>query len=70
MILRSLSIVVSLAAVYGLWWAYGELTIFRRTVFWEYRFIIFGIGAFLALSLLEVALGWIKTKTGRVTDNH
>ncbi len=70
MILRILSILVSLAAAYGLWWAYNELTIFRRTVFWEYRYIIFGIGAFFALSILEKALGWIKTKTSSDTDSH
>lgn len=70
MILRILSILVSLAAAYGLWWAYNELTIFRRTVFWEYRYIIFGIGALLALSVLESLFGWIKTKTSSDTDSH
>lgn len=70
MILRTLSILVSIAAAYGLWWAYDELTIFRRTVFWEYRYIIFGVGALLALSLLESLFGWIKTKTSKATDSH
>jgi len=70
MILRILSILVSIAAVYGMWWAYNELTIFRRTVFWEYRYIIFGIGALLALSVLESLFGWIKTKTNSDTDSH
>ncbi len=70
MILRVVSILVSVAAAYGLWWAYDELTIFRRTVFWEYRYIIFGVGALLALSLLESLFGWIKTKTAKDTDSH
>lgn len=70
MILRILSILVAIATAYGLWWAYNELTIFRRTVFWEYRYIIFGVGALLALSILESLFGWIKTKTSRDTDSH
>lgn len=65
MTLRILSIVVALAAAAGLWFAYDELSIFRRTVFWEYRYIIFGCGAFLALSILEAALGWLKNKFGK-----
>ncbi len=70
MILRVLSIAIALAAAAGLWFGYGELNIFRRTVFFEYRYIIFGIGAFLALSLLEFILGWIKAKTSSETDSH
>lgn len=70
MIPRALSIIVALAAAAGLWFAYGELNIFRRTVFWEYRYIIFGMGTFLSLSALEFALGWIKTKIVSDTDSH
>ena len=62
MILRVLSVIVALAAVAALWFSYGELRIFRRTMFWEYRYIIFAVGAFLGLSLLEWAVGWIKSK--------
>lgn len=68
MILSALRICVACAAAVGLWFAYDELSIFRRTPFWEYRYIIFGCGAFLALSVLEYALGWITTKTDK--DTH
>lgn len=70
MILRMLSIIMAIAAAYGLWWAYDELTIFRRTVFWEYRYIIFGIGSLLALSVLEYVLGWVKIKAGRSAEDR
>lgn len=70
MIARIFSIVVALAAAVGLWFAYDELTIFRRTMFWDYRFIIFGCGAFLALSVLEKAIGWLKARLGSRTETH
>lgn len=70
MIFRILSIAIALIAAGGLWFAYDELNIFRRTVLWDYRYIIFGCGAFLALSILEAALGWLKTKFGKDTDTH
>ena len=62
MILRVLSVVIALGAVAALWFGYGELRIFRRTMFWEYRYIIFAVAAFLGLSFLEWALGWVKSK--------
>jgi hypothetical protein len=70
MIFRVLSIIAALAAAVGLWFAYGELKIFRRTIFWEYRYIIFGVGAFFALSMLESMFGWIRTKFGSDTQSH
>lgn len=70
MILRVLSIIASIAAAYGLWWAYNELSIFRSTVFWEYRYIIFGIGALFALTVLEKVIGWLKSKTSGDANSH
>lgn len=70
MIFRILSIATALVAAGGLWFAYDELNIFRRTIFWDYRYVIFGCGAFLALSILEAGIGWLKTKFGGDSDTH
>lgn len=70
MIFRILSIAIALVAAAGLWFAYDELSVFRRTMFWDYRYIIFGCAAFLALSVLEAAMGWLKTKLGGDSDTH
>ena len=70
MMFRGISIFAALAATVGLWFAYDELTVFRRTMFWDYRYLIFGIGALLALSVTEVVLGWIKAKTRGDTNDH
>lgn len=70
MILRIIAIIVSLASAAGLWFAFDQLGILRRTVFWEYRFITFGCGAFLALSLIEFVMGWIKQKLNGTVEKH
>lgn len=70
MILRVLPIVVALAAAAALWFGYGELRVLRGTPFWEYRFILFACAAFAGLSVLEWALGWLKTKFGGTPDDH
>lgn len=62
MILRVLAILVALVAAWALWFGYGQLKVFRGTPFWDYRYIIYAVSAFLGLSVLEGALGWIKTK--------
>lgn len=70
MIIRALSIALALGAALALWFGYGELRILRGTWLWEYRFITFAIVAFLGLSLLEWALGWIKSKIEGTDDEH
>jgi hypothetical protein len=63
MILRAIAILLAGLATAALWYSYDELTVFRRTAFWDYRYIIFTVGAFLGLGAVEWALGWVKTKT-------
>ncbi|MFK7874645.1 MAG: hypothetical protein AB8B71_02530 [Paracoccaceae bacterium] len=70
MIARSLAIFLAFAAAWGLWSAYGELRVFRRTVFWEYRYIIFGVGSLLALGALDFAFTWLKAKMGRAAQDQ
>jgi len=70
MIVRILSIAVAGAAVLALWFGYGQLKQFRGTPLWEYRYIIYAAAAFLGLSALEWALGWIKTKIEGDQDNN
>jgi len=62
MILRMIAILASLGAVWALWYGYDQLRQFRGTAFWDYRYLIFAVSAFLALSALEWVLGWIKSK--------
>ena len=70
MIVRALSIAVALGAVLALWLGYGELRVLRGTLFWEYRFIVFAVVAFLGLSALEWAMGWIKAKVEGDEGGH
>ena len=69
MILRVLGIVLALAAAWGLWAGYDQLRVFRGTLFWDYRYIIFAVGAFLALSVLEALFSWLKGKFGAGPDD-
>lgn len=62
MIVRALAIVLAAAACAALYFGYMNLNIFRGTPLFEFRFVLFAIGAFLGLSAIEWALGWIKTK--------
>lgn len=67
---RVLAIIVTGAALGALWFGYGQLKILRGTVFWDYRYIVYAGGAFLGLSCLEWALGWIKKKIQGAPDDH
>lgn len=60
MMLRVLSIALSGFALWVLWVCYGELKVFRGTVFWDFRFLIYACLAFLGLGLLEWCLGWLR----------
>ncbi len=62
MILRVLAILAAVGAVGALWFCYGQLNLFRGTAFWDYRYIIYAVSAFLGLSVLEWSLGWLKAK--------
>lgn len=70
MIVRVMAIVVALGATWALWFGYGELRMFRGTPFWDYRYIIYVVSAFLALSALEWAMGWMKTKIESDLETH
>lgn len=70
MSVRILAIIVTGAALWALWFGYGQLKILRGTAFWDYRYIVYTAGAFLGLSGLEWTLGWITKKTQGVPDDH
>ena len=70
MTLRVMAIIAALGAVWALWFGYGQLRLFRGTPFWDYRYIIYAVSAFVALSGLEWALRWIKTKIDGDQENH
>jgi hypothetical protein len=70
MILRGIAIFMAVGAAWALWVGYGQLGMFRGTPFWDYRYLIFAVSAFLVLSGLEWVLGWIKAKFASDTESH
>lgn len=62
MILRVLSILLTAGACAGLWFGYMNLNMLRGTEFFDFRYIVFAVAAFLGLGLLEWVLGWIGSK--------
>ena len=70
MIFRGLGILLAFAATWGLWAGYNQLSVFRGTAFWDYRYIIFAICAFLAFSVLEALFSWLKGKFGAGSEDH
>jgi hypothetical protein len=62
MIVRALAIVLSIGALAALWFGYMNLNMLRGTPLFDFRYIIFAVGAFLGLSGIEWALGWTKNK--------
>jgi hypothetical protein len=70
MIVRALAILLAVGAVWALWFGYGQLRLFRGTAFWDFRYIIFAVAAFFALSGLEWLMGRIKAKFEPDQDAH
>jgi hypothetical protein len=70
MIVRILAILVASCAAFGLWFGYSELKILRGTPLWDFRYIVFAAFAFLGLSVLEWAMGWVKRKIEGEGDAH
>lgn len=62
MIFKGLSIIFAVIACVALWFGYMNLNVFRGTPFFDFRYVLFAVGAFLGLSALEWLLGWIKAK--------
>ena len=62
MIMRIVKISLTGAALWALWYGYDNLTVFRRTVFWEFRYIIFTLAAFLGLSAIQWTLDRVQKK--------
>lgn len=58
--LKWLPIPVTALAMVALWLGYENLNVLRRTVFWEFRYVLLGVAAFLGLSLLEWLVGWLN----------
>ena len=70
MIVRILAICMTIGAIVAFWFGYDQLKQFRGTPFWDYRYIVFAVAAFLGLSILEQVMGWIKTKIEGDSDTH
>ena len=70
MIARVLSIALAVLGCTGLWIGYMNLNIFRGTPLFEFRYIIFAVAAFLGLSCLEWAAGWVKSKLEDPNMDH
>lgn len=68
MIARIIQIVLMAGAAALVWWGWQELNLLRRTFWWEYRYILVLLGAFLVFSLAQAIAGWITRLTG--TDDH
>ncbi|MCR9085581.1 MAG: hypothetical protein NXH97_02420 [Rhodobacteraceae bacterium] len=56
MIRRLLPPALALAAIAATLWAYSEITLLRGTLFWEFRFLVLLVTAFLVLSFTETLL--------------
>ncbi len=70
MMLRILAIIVAGGATWALWAGYDALSMLRGTPFWDFRYGVFAMLAFLGLSGLEWLLGWIKSKVEGTDDTH
>lgn len=58
MIGRILGAILALAASGAVWYAYDQITLLRRTFWWEYRYLVLLVSAILILSLAD----WIINK--------
>lgn len=56
MIRRLLPPALALTAIAATLWAYSEITLLRGTLFWEFRFLVLLVTAFLVLSFTETLL--------------
>ncbi|MCV6596725.1 MAG: hypothetical protein OIF40_06555 [Mangrovicoccus sp.] len=56
MIRRLLPPALALAALAAAYWGYSEITQLRGTIFWEFRYLVLGLGCFALLSVLETVL--------------
>ena len=70
MIVRILAIAFAALGCAGLWFGYMNLNVFRGTPLFEFRYIIYAVLAFLGLSCLEWAMGWIKSKLAGSDTDH
>ncbi|MDA8585307.1 hypothetical protein N9L47_03455 [Rhodobacteraceae bacterium] len=70
MIIRGLAILLALGAAAGLWFGYDNLKQLRGTPLFDFRYVVFAVAAFLGLSAIEWALGWIKGKVEGTNDAH
>lgn len=70
MMIRVIAIVMNVLACGALWFSYMNLNVFRGTLLFEFRYVIFACGAFLGLSAFEWAIGWIKTKVQGKDADH
>ncbi|MEM7722372.1 MAG: hypothetical protein AAF376_08360 [Pseudomonadota bacterium] len=64
MITRIIQIALMAGAAALVWWGWQELNILRRTFWWEYRYIMILLGAFLVFSLAQAIAGLITRLTG------
>lgn len=55
---RILGAILALVASGAVWYAYDQITLLRRTFWWEYRYLLLLVAAILVLSLLD----WIIDK--------
>ena len=70
MIVRGLAILFALGAAAALWFGYDNLRALRGTPLFDFRYVFFAVAAFLGLSAIEWALGWIKGKVEGEDDKH
>lgn len=50
---RILGAILALILCAGLWYAYDQITLLRRSFWWEYRYVLLLVGGFLMLSLID-----------------
>ena len=70
MIVRGLAILLALGAAAALWFGYDNLRQLRGTPLFDFRYVVFAVAAFLGLSAIEWALGWVKGKIEGNDDSH
>lgn len=51
------------------WYAYDQITVLRRSIFWEFRYLVLGIVVFLALSIVQWVWGKVNDRLA-ASDNE
>lgn len=61
---RLVAAVGAVLALAGLWYGWENISVIRRTWFWDLRYVAFAVVAFLFLSVMESVVGRLRRALG------